>query len=163
MHTLDKDCWYPLWKLMKSQCDILISRASKWCKIMMEKGRLWYHWHNTALLVSRSESTLRRRSESPPASVQGKLRHSALQRCNLHVWDGVQLPQPQPNLTLTDHTSPWSRNGVCHGQEICVCLYVCLHTHRFYREKDPRHNSKQRGNQFNGQLGNQILPWLLGV
>lgn len=44
----------------------------------------------------------------------------------LQVWDGVQLPQPQANLTLADHSSPWNRDGICPGQEIyvCACVFV---------------------------------------
>lgn len=79
----------------------------------------------------------------------------------MHIWD---LPQTQANLALTDHTFPleqrWDLPWAGH---LCVCLCVCLWVHRFYREKDPRHNNKQRGNQFNGQLGKQVLTWQLGV
>lgn len=125
MHTLDKDCWYPLWKLMKSQCDILISRASKWCKILMEKGGS-DTTDTTQLFLSLDLKAPWEGDPNHPVSVQGKLRHSALQRCNLRVWDGVQLPQPQANLTLTDHTSPRAEMGSAMGRRsVCAHVFVC--------------------------------------
>lgn len=167
MHTLDKDCWYPLWKLMKSQCDILISRASKWCKIMMEWGGSDTTDTTTQLFLSLDlkapwEGDL---NHTPPTPTPFK-RNWGTALCRDATaglgWSPAAPAPSQPN-TCWPQFPLEQRWDLPWAGDLCVCLCVCLWVPRFYREKDPRHNNKQRGNQFNGQLGKQVLPWLLGV
>lgn len=95
------------------------------------------------------------------SSVQ--VRETEAESMDWQVWDstqaGSQLSQPQANVTVIDRTSPWKREmgSAMDRRSLCLCVSVCLWVHRFYREEDTRHNNKQRGNQFYGQLGKQVL------
>lgn len=69
-----------------------------------------------------------------------KLRHGALIKCLLQIWDRVQarsqLSQPQANTTTVAHSSLWKEGwDLARTNDLCMCLCVFVYGYTSFTDR----------------------------